>query len=87
MPAPVGRLRALRVSAAAREKDVRVGGGTNVIRQYLQAGLIDSMHLVQSSAVLGRGEHLLQGLDLLAQGFKIQEAVTSQFALHVVLTK
>jgi dihydrofolate reductase len=73
--------------AAAGGKDVRVGGGVNVIRQYLQAGLIDSMHLVQSKALLGSGEHLLQGLNLPALGFKIQEAVTSQHAMHVVLEK
>ena len=31
--------------AAARGKDVRIGGGAATIRQYLQAGLLDEMHL------------------------------------------
>jgi dihydrofolate reductase len=73
--------------AAAGDKDVRVGGGTNLIRQYLQAGLIDSMHLVQSPTLLGGGENLLQGLDLLALGYSVKEAVPSPHAMHVVMEK
>jgi dihydrofolate reductase len=33
-----------RARASAKGRDVRLGGGVNVIRQYLQAGLIDEMH-------------------------------------------
>jgi hypothetical protein len=33
--------------AAANGKDVRLGGGPATVRQYLKAGLIDEMHLVQ----------------------------------------
>ena len=73
--------------AAAGEKDVRIGGGVNVVRQYLQAGHIDSLHLVQSSAVLGGGEHLLQGINMKALGYTVKESVTSPHALHVVLAK
>jgi dihydrofolate reductase len=34
-----------RATAAAEGKDVQIGGGVATIRQYLEAGLIDEMHL------------------------------------------
>ena len=76
-----------RAREAANGADVRVGGGVSVIRQYLQAGLIDEIHLAVSPVLLGSGEHLLTGLDTLALGFRVvKHAVTPQ-ALHVDLEK
>jgi len=49
---------------AAQGKDIPLGGGVSTIRQYLQAGLIDDLHLVISPVLLGRGEELLHGIDL-----------------------
>jgi dihydrofolate reductase len=37
--------------------------------QYLQARLIDELHLAISPVVLGQGEHLLGGLDLRGLGY------------------
>src|SRR5687767_6298732 len=48
---------------AAGDKDIRVGGGVETIRQYLRAGLVDEVHLAVSPVLLGSGEHLLSGLD------------------------
>jgi dihydrofolate reductase len=76
-----------RAKEAAGGLDVRVGGGAATIRQYLQAGLIDEMHLAISPIVLGIGESLLAGLDLLKLGYKCTEHATSPGAMHVVLTK
>jgi len=72
---------------AAQGKDVRLGGGTAAIREYLKAGLVDELHLAISPCLLGRGEHLLFGLDLLKLGYHCQEHVSSRLAAHVVLTK
>jgi dihydrofolate reductase len=72
---------------AAGEKDVRIGGGISTIRQYLQAGLIDEMHLALAPVLMGKGENLFSGLDLHAVGFKCVERVTSELATHVVLKK
>jgi dihydrofolate reductase len=72
---------------AAGKKDVRIGGGTATIRQYLQAGLIDEMHLVVSPVLLGSGEHLLQGIDLAKLGYRVAEHVTTEKATHVVLNR
>ena len=83
-----GILEALkRAREAARGKDVRIGGGVATVRQYLQAGLVDEMHLVQSPALLGRGEALLTGIDLLAMDFQRIEHETSAYAQHVLLKK
>ena len=79
---------ALRLArAAAGDKDIRLGGGVATVREYLQAGLIDELHLAISPVVLGRGEHLLGGIDLLKLGYKVSQHVPSTLATHVVLTK
>lgn len=72
---------------AASGKDVRIGGGVQTVRQYLQAGLIDELHLAISPQPLGQGESLLQGIDLNALGFRCTEQVGTQRALHVVFSR
>lgn len=72
---------------AAKDKDVRIGGGVSTVRQYLKAGLIDELHLAFSPVFLGRGENLLTGIDLPALGFKIAERVATEDATHLVLKK
>lgn len=76
-----------RAREAAQGKDVRVGGGVATIRQYLQAGLIDEMHLALSPVFLGQGENLFAGLDLPKLGYQRTEHVPSPHATHVVFTK
>ena len=76
-----------RAREAAGEKDIRIGGGVATVRQYLEAGLIDEMHLAISPRLLGRGEALLAGIDLEAAGFQCTEHVGTEHALHVVLRK
>jgi dihydrofolate reductase len=72
-----------RARAAAGERDVRIGGGAATIRQYLQAQLIDDMHLAIAPVILGSGEPLLRDLDLRALGYRIAEHVPSSAATHV----
>jgi dihydrofolate reductase len=76
-----------RAKAAAGGLDVRIGGGPATIRQYLQAGLIDQLHVAITPALLGSGESLFAGIDLLKLGYKCTEHVTSPGAMHLVLTK
>lgn len=76
-----------RARAAAGGKDVRIGGGVSTVRQYLEAGLIDELHLAISPVLLGGGESLLAGIDLPALGFEDAEHVSTPHALHVVLAK
>lgn len=76
-----------RAREAAQGKDIRLGGGVSTIRQYLTAGLVDEIHLAISPVLLGRGEHLLTGIDMLRLGYKCTEHVATQYATHVVLKK
>ncbi len=73
--------------AAAGERDVRVGGGVSTIRQYLQAGLIDDLHLAIRPVLLGSGEHLLQGIDMRSLGYECTKHVAGERATHVFLSK
>jgi dihydrofolate reductase len=73
--------------AAAGGKDVRLGGGAATIRQYLQARLVDRMHIAIAPVLLGSGEHLLAGIDLLALGYSTTEQVAGDKAMHVVINK
>ena len=68
-------------------RDIRVGGGAATIRQYLQAGLIDEMHVAIAPILLGGGESLFAGLDLPALGYEVAEHVPTEAATHVVLSK
>ncbi len=76
-----------KAKAGAKGKDVRIGGGVHTIRQYLEKGLIDEMHLAHSPVYLGQGENLLAGLDLPKMGFKIIEQKQGEGALHIILRK
>jgi dihydrofolate reductase len=73
--------------AAAGSLDVRLGGGVSTIRQYLQASLVDEMHLAIRPVLLGRGEHLLAGLDLRALHYECVRWVAGVRATHAVLAK
>jgi dihydrofolate reductase len=72
---------------AAGGLDVRLGGGVATIRQYLQAGLVDEMHLAIVPVLLGAGEPLLAGIDLPALGYVCTEHAPTPRATHVVLTR
>jgi dihydrofolate reductase len=72
---------------AAKGQDVRLGGGVGAIRQYLQAGLIDELHLAIAPVMLGKGDHLLGGIDTLSLGYQCTRHVTTAHATHFVLTK
>lgn len=72
---------------AAKAKDVRIGGGVATIRQYLQADLIDQMHLAYSPIYMGKGENLFSGIDLNGLGFKSVERIYGENAMHVLLRK
>lgn len=74
-----------RARAAAGRKDVRLGGGVATIRQYLQAGLVDDLHLAVSPVLLGGGEALLAGLDMPALGYRVTGTQPLRDATHVMI--
>jgi dihydrofolate reductase len=73
--------------AAAGGRDVRLGGGVATVRQYLQARLIDELHLAIRPVLMGSGEPLWQGIDLHALGYECARHVAGERALHVFLRK
>jgi dihydrofolate reductase len=70
-----------------KDKDVRIGGGVSVIRQYLLADQIDEMHLALSSVLLGEGENLFSGINLPKLGFTPVKTVAGENATHVFMKK
>ena len=76
-----------RARDAAKDRDVRIGGGPNVIQQYLRAGLIDELHVAISPVVLGQGERLFEGVDLRALGYECTQFAASDKATHFVLER
>jgi dihydrofolate reductase len=76
-----------RAREAANGKEVRIGGGADVIRQYLQEGLIDELHIAISPILLGSGERLFEGVDLRALGYECVEFVGTDKATHVVIRR
>ena len=76
-----------RAREAANGLDVRIGGGPNVIRQYLRAALIDELHIAIAPILLGRGEPLFVGVDLRAAGYECVQFAASEKASHVVLRR
>ncbi|MCW1886538.1 dihydrofolate reductase family protein [Luteolibacter flavescens] len=76
-----------RAKEAAGDLDVRLCGGVATIRQYLESGLVDEMHVAVSPVILGSGESLLGGLDLLKLGYRCTGHVASSAATHFVITR
>jgi dihydrofolate reductase len=74
-------------TAAAGGRDVRLGGGVTTIRQYLRAALIDELHLAIRPVLLGSGEHLFNGIDTCALGYKCEKYVPGERAAHVFLER
>jgi dihydrofolate reductase len=75
----------MRAKDAAGDRDVRIGGGAATIRQFVQARLVEEIHLVVSPVILGSGEHLLSGLNLPELGYRVVEHAMSKAAMHVRL--
>jgi dihydrofolate reductase len=76
-----------RARDAAKDQDIRLGGGVATIQQYLRAGLIDEIHLAIAPVLLGSGENLFAGIDAAKLGYQRTEHVAAPNATHVVLTK
>lgn len=72
---------------SANGKDVRIGGGVNVIQQYLKEKLIDELHIAVSPVFLGAGENLFYGINLSELGYKIVENISTENATHLMIKK
>lgn len=72
---------------AAGDLDVRVGGGPTVVRDFLAAGLIDALHIVQVPVVLGRGVRLWDGFERVEARYDIEAIASPSGVTHLTLTR
>ena len=77
--------------AVAREgadgQDVRIGGGPTTVREFLAAGLIDHLHVVQVPILLGRGVRLWDGLEGLEQQYTVEAVSSPSGVTHLTFSR
>jgi dihydrofolate reductase len=73
--------------AAAGDKDIRLLGGAATIRQYLEAGLVDEMHIAVSPRLLGSGEPLFAGLNLPHLGYSSVTCTPGDKAVYYAIAR
>jgi dihydrofolate reductase len=69
--------------SAAGEKDVALAGGASVAQQYLQAGLLDELHVHVTPVLLGGGVSLFGELGTDAPTLKLTKVLESPFVTHL----
>lgn len=73
--------------AAAGDKDIRIGGGAETVRQYLKERLVDELQLAMSPVFLGKGETIFEGLNMRELGYKVEETIPGERATHLIVRK
>lgn len=76
-----------RAVAAAGGKDVRIGGGPTVVRDFLKAGLVDRLHVGITPILLGRGINLWEDLRGLETGYTVKAEAAESGVLHVTFRR
>jgi len=72
---------------AAAGQDVRIGGGVRTIRAFLEARLVDHMHVAVVPILLGRGERLWDGMEGLERDYEIEANTSPSGVTHVLFTR
>jgi dihydrofolate reductase len=72
---------------AAGGKDIRLGGGAMMIRDFAAAGLVDYMHIVVVPILLGRGSRLWDGMEGLEEDYEIESTTSPSGVTHVTFTR
>lgn len=72
---------------AAGGLDVRIGGGPTVARDFVAAGLVDHIHLVQVPIVLGRGVRFWDGLEGVEKGYDVEMVASPVGVTHLTFTR
>ncbi len=81
---PAEALEQARASAGGR--DVRIGGGPTVVRDFVAPGQVDHKHVVQVPVVHGRGVRLWDGLEALEDTYDIESVSTPSGVTHLTFT-
>ncbi len=72
---------------AAGGLDVRIGGGPATVRQFVTAGLVDHLHVVQVPILLGRGVRLWDGLDGIEDHYDVEVVTAPSRVTHLTFTR
>jgi dihydrofolate reductase len=72
---------------AAGGLDVRLGGGPSVVRDFVAAGLVDHLHLVQVPIVLGRGVRVWDGLEGVEADYDVEAVSSPSGVTHLTFTR
>lgn len=76
-----------RAQEAAGGQDVRIGGGTGTVRDFLRAGLVDHLHVAMSPVVLGAGDRLWDELRSFDTGYDVTTEVAESGVVHVTFRR
>ncbi|MEX5303528.1 dihydrofolate reductase family protein [Kocuria sabuli] len=82
---PAEALETAREAAAGR--DVRIGGGPTMVRDFLAAGLVDHLHVVMVPILLGRGVRLWEGLEGLEADYQVEATCSPTGVTHLTFTR
>jgi dihydrofolate reductase len=82
--APADALKVAR--EAADGQDIRLGGGPTMVREFIAAGLVDHLHVVQVPILLGRGVRLWDGLEAIEQQYNVEAVSTPSGVTHLTFT-
>jgi dihydrofolate reductase len=67
--------------------DVRLGGGATTVREFLDADLVDHLHVVVVPILLGRGVRLWDGQEALEDRFEVEVTASPSRVVHYVFTR
>lgn len=74
-------------TAVAGSKDIRIGGGATVVRDFLRAGLVDQLHVAIAPILLGRGIRLWDDLRGLEQGYEVKAETAESGTVHLTFRR
>src|SRR5690606_22097252 len=76
-----------RATDAAGDRDVRIGGGPTTIRPFLQAGLVDRLHVAIAPILLGHGIRLWDELRGLEAGYRVTAETAESGTVHLTFAR
>jgi dihydrofolate reductase len=69
---------------ASNGKDIRIGGGVATVREFLEADLIDEMHIAVAPFTAGRGERLWDTYEYLLDRFQLESISSASGVTHLL---
>jgi dihydrofolate reductase len=71
----------------AEGKDIRIGGGPTVVRDFLKAGLVDQLHVAIAPILLGRGIRLWDDLRGLESNYQVTAETAESGTMHLTFRR